>query len=348
MPAFASDEKSVTAEEKVSLLDYERNPLQIEDGTWGDKVLNKFGINLTSKERSQKEYEKTLKDIESKTKKLSGNEKKDRVNELVMDGYTKKVERADTVELERMRKVIKAAGGDVEDFDTKVSKKMATAYKKTIGGTSEEDIKSQSKMKDYLLGHGWTQADISAQIVYYSDSSKDYKAAARMMDYDAMVDALVPLIQAGLTEADCYKLYTNRNRGSFDTSSTGTLATPVAGDITSGYGYRNSPTAGASSYHEGIDIGAALGSVVGSADGGEVVYAGYNSGYGNQVIIQHDNGTQTYYSHLDYISVKRGQNVSQKQYIGNVGSTGTSTGPHLDFRVKVNGSFVDPMSYLKA
>lgn len=344
LPTFASDEiTEAAAAEKVSLFDYEKNPLSIQDGTWGDNVLNFFGVNLTKKERQERDYKSQLKNIKKKTKGLSSEDKAEQVNKIVMDGYTTKTDEADTASLKRMRQLIKDAGGDVDEFDEKVNSKLATAYKKTIG---KGKGKKQARIREYLLNSGYTEEQISREIVYKSEGAKAYKEAACAMDHDAMVLALIPLVQAGLTEQDAYRLFENRNKGTRNTGSTGSLLFPCEGEITSGFGYRDAPTAGASSYHQGIDIGAALGSYVRSADGGKVVFAGANGGYGYQVIVQHDNGTKTYYSHLDYYAVKKGQKVSQNQWIGNVGSTGTSTGPHLDFRVEVNGSFVNPMDCL--
>lgn len=340
LPTFASDG---VEEETPSLWDYENNPLEITDGTWADNVLNFFGLNLTAEERAERDFKRTLKEVENKTKKLSGDEKKEEVNRIVMEGYTSLVEDGDFAKLKQMRRIIKAAGGDVEAFDEKVTKRTASEYKKTIGVEGSEQ--KQSEMRQYLLENGWTEAKISGEIVYKSNTAKEFKKACRELDIEKGTDILTTLILAGITEADAYKLWENRNRGNFDTYSTGKYIAPTSGQITSGFGYRSSPTAGASSYHQGIDIAASRGSVVSAADGGRVVYAGYNGGYGNQIVIQHDDGTQTYYSHLDYISVRKGQSVSQKQYIGNVGSTGISTGPHLDFRVNVGGQFVDPLKY---
>ena len=340
LPTFASDG---VEEETPSLWDYENNPLEITDGTWADNVLNFFGLNLTAEERAERDFKRTLKEVENKTKKLSGDEKKEEVNRIVMEGYTSLVEDGDFAKLKQMRRIIKAAGGDVEAFDEKVTKRTASEYKKTIGVEGSEQ--KQSEMRQYLLENGWTEAKISGEIVYKSNTAKEFKRACRELDIEKGTDILTTLILAGITEADAYKLWENINRGNFDTYSTGKYIAPTSGQITSGFGYRSSPTAGASSYHQGIDIAASRGSVVSAADGGRVVYAGYNGGYGNQIVIQHDDGTQTYYSHLDYISVRKGQSVSQKQYIGNVGSTGISTGPHLDFRVNVGGQFVDPLKY---
>lgn len=340
LPTFASDG---VEEDTPSLWDYENNPLEVTDGTWADNVLNFFGINLTPEERAERDFKRTLKEVESKTKDLSGAEKKEAVNKIVMEGYTSLVEDGDFAKLKQMRRIIEAAGGDVEAFDEKVTKRTASEYKKTIG--VEADMAKQAEMRQYLLENGWTEAKISGEIVYKSNTAKEFKKACRELDIEKGTDILTTLILAGITEADAYKLWENRNRGNFDTYSTGKYIAPTSGQITSGFGYRSSPTAGASSYHQGIDIAASRGSVVSAADGGKVVYAGYNGGYGNQIVIQHDDGTQTYYSHLDHISVRKGQSVSQKQYIGNVGSTGISTGPHLDFRVNVGGQFVDPLKY---
>lgn len=340
LPTFASDGAE---EETPSLWDYENNPLEVTDGTWADNVLNFFGINLTPEERAERDFKRTLESVKNKTKNLSGAEKKEAVNKIVMEGYTSLVEDGDFAKLKQMRRIIEAAGGDVEAFDDKVTKRTASEYKKTIG--IEADMAKQAEMRQYLLENGWTEAKISGEIVYKSNLAKDFKKACRELDIEKGTDVLTYLILAGITEADAYKLWENRNRGNFDTYSTGKYIAPTNGQITSGFGYRSSPTAGASSYHQGIDIAASRGSVVSAADGGRVVYAGYNGGYGNQIVIQHDDGTQTYYSHLDHISVRKGQSVSQKQYIGNVGSTGISTGPHLDFRVNVGGQFVDPLKY---
>lgn len=122
------------------------------------------------------------------------------------------------------------------------------------------------------------------------------------------------------------------------------LTVPVDGAITSGFGYRDDVGDVGSSYHQGIDIGAAEGTPVGAAGAGTVVQAGWNGGYGNSVTIDHGNGLETLYGHLSEILVSVGDLVSQLQTIGLVGSTGNSTGPHLHFSVIQNGEMVDPSS----
>ncbi len=122
-------------------------------------------------------------------------------------------------------------------------------------------------------------------------------------------------------------------------SSSG-LVWPASGPITSPYGMRWG------SLHPGIDIGAGMGASIHAAAPGRVIVAGYSGGYGNLIVIDHGNGLATAYAHQSRLGVSVGQEVSQGQVIGYVGSTGFSTGPHLHFEVRVNGSPVDPMGYL--
>ena len=115
--------------------------------------------------------------------------------------------------------------------------------------------------------------------------------------------------------------------------------------ITSKFGPRKQPTAGASTLHNGIDIGVSYVPVY-AAKSGTVTLAGTNGGFGNCVIISHGTGYSTTYGHLSSIKVKVGDVVTQGQQIAVSGNTGTSTGPHLDFRIMEAGVYKDPLSYL--
>lgn len=115
--------------------------------------------------------------------------------------------------------------------------------------------------------------------------------------------------------------------------------------ITSRFGYRVAPTTGASTYHGGLDIGAGMGASIVTAGAGDVIYAGANGGYGNCVMIDHGNGVVTVYAHMSSIGVSYGQYVTAGQYVGAVGSTGVSTGPHCHFEIRINGAQTDPAAY---
>jgi murein DD-endopeptidase MepM/ murein hydrolase activator NlpD len=115
---------------------------------------------------------------------------------------------------------------------------------------------------------------------------------------------------------------------------------PVHGVLTSGFGYRWGRM------HEGIDLAVSSGTPVVAAASGTVIVAGWMGGYGNLVVVDHGGGVSTAYGHNTMVTVGVGQHVAQGQLISYSGSTGHSTGPHVHFEVRINGSPVDPMGYL--
>ena len=133
-----------------------------------------------------------------------------------------------------------------------------------------------------------------------------------------------------------------------DTYNGGVFAWPCPSStrITSDYGTRLSPTAGASSNHKGIDISASYGAAIVAAADGTVSYAGYGSATGNYIMVSHGSGIYTIYCHCSALLVSAGQKVTAGQTIAQVGSTGISTGNHLHFGVTCNGSYVSPWNYL--
>jgi len=125
----------------------------------------------------------------------------------------------------------------------------------------------------------------------------------------------------------------------------GAMAWPLAGTITSDFGWRTHPITGAQRFHSGVDIGGDYGMPIYAAQAGTVEYAGWISGYGNSVIINHGGGISTLYGHCQSVNVSTGQNVAQGELIAACGSSGNSTGPHCHFEVRVNGEPVNPLNY---
>lgn len=122
---------------------------------------------------------------------------------------------------------------------------------------------------------------------------------------------------------------------------------PVDGTLEGGFGGRRNPFGGSGyEFHSGQDIEAAWGAPVVSGASGRVSFVGWQNGYGQLVIIDHGGGLSTRYGHLSHIEVELEQSVQRGQFIGRVGSTGRSTGPHLHYEVRINDQAVNPLPYL--
>ncbi|MCH7569196.1 MAG: peptidoglycan DD-metalloendopeptidase family protein [Deltaproteobacteria bacterium] len=121
---------------------------------------------------------------------------------------------------------------------------------------------------------------------------------------------------------------------------------PAKGWVSSRFGRRRSPWTGKSKFHSGIDIANRRGTAVYSPGGAVVEFAGKNGRYGRTIVLKHGQGLTTLYGHLSKIHVKKGDRVRKNQKIGNIGSTGKSTNPHLHYEVRVNGIPIDPRRHL--
>ena len=119
------------------------------------------------------------------------------------------------------------------------------------------------------------------------------------------------------------------------------------GILSSTYGLRVSPITGKKLFHNGIDLAAELGTSIQACLTGSVKDCGYDSVYGNYIIIAHDNNIESFYAHLESFNIKKGDFVFQGDVIGYVGMTGLTTGPHLHFEVYVSGQTKDPLTLIK-
>ena len=197
------------------------------------------------------------------------------------------------------------------------------------------------------------EADIeSHQAEYLANEEAENQIDAEINDLIARLEAqrLAEEAKRREQEQKNQQDQTNNNAPNGNTTPStevpsGLFIWPTTGyTVSSKWGYRTHPIFGTQKFHAGIDIAVSAGEPIYAAASGTVVTAVYSSSYGNYVMIDHGNGYYTLYAHMTQYIVTNGQSVSQGDVIGYVGSTGWSTGPHLHYEVRVNGSTIDPES----
>ncbi|MFN6567041.1 murein hydrolase activator EnvC family protein [Dendronalium sp. ChiSLP03b] len=192
-----------------------------------------------------------------------------------------------------------------------------------------------------------TQAQSQSEMIQRLNSDRlALEAAQNQLDQDSK--NLEVLIQQKIAEARARveaQAKTNSRR-SIIIQGTGMFAYPSDAPTSSPFGWRMHPVLGYRRFHAGLDFAASYGSTIRAADSGTVIFAGWYGGYGRAVIIDHGKGITTLYGHTSQLYVSEGQAVQRGQAIAAVGSTGLSTGPHLHFEVRRNGSPVNPANYL--
>jgi murein DD-endopeptidase MepM/ murein hydrolase activator NlpD len=211
-------------------------------------------------------------------------------------------------------------------------------------------LQSQAQAQQRARNQLDTLADERRNLVAVADLQRRHIASevAEIEDLSATEEAsLEALIRQRQAELEAEREAARRAAGIVGPENApGVLSWPVAGTITSPFGYRRSPFGGGMEFHQGLDIAAPMGTTVQAASGGTVISAGWYGGYGNYILIDHGGGMATGYGHLSQIFVSAGQQVQKGQAIGAVGSTGMSTGPHLHFEVRMQGKPTDPAAYL--
>lgn len=246
----------------------------------------------------------------------------------------------DKAELEQMQAKVE---------EEKQAVQQLLAAKETELATVDKNIDQASSQADAFAAEIEAQNEIIAQI-------QQVEAAKRAAKAKAEEEARLKAAQEAENQENNTEIPTEgdsqqnqeENMQEEETYNGGAFAWPCPSStrVTSDYGKRESPTAGASSDHKGIDIGADYGADIIAAADGTVVFAGYSNGAGNYVMVDHGGSLYTVYMHASSLCVANGDVVTKGQVIAKVGSTGISTGNHLHFGVSLNGGYVNPWNYL--
>ena len=349
--------------------------LRVKEGSKLDDKLDSLGFTRDKKEREKAAFDADVEKALAKAQNKKGEYREEAVVNYIKKDWKKKLKEG-TISItdwykdcERRKKLMKACGVSKETrekFNEAIISETRTRYHKDIEKWDKKAFSRIDEYTNYLAEQGWSKEDISRKMIENSDTAREFKQACKVENAEGAAKSLAKLMDAGITKEDINYLYENRNRvkigkdskyykeaqeiGLADDGSkgkaTGKYIYPAHGTITSYFGYRNAPTAGASSNHPAIDIAVPEGTRVSASDGGTVIQTGPYGGYGNVVMIDHGNGVVTQYSHLSRVGVRKGQKVSRGQEVARSGNTGVSTGPHLDFKMMINGEPVDPLKHL--
>lgn len=191
-------------------------------------------------------------------------------------------------------------------------------------------------------------AELENNISEYADeiAANEEEEAALQKDIDKLMAQLAAEEAARKAAEEAARRANQPVPSGGSVGGTGSYQWPVdCYIVTSEYGYRVHPLQQTTKFHAGVDIGAQSGQSIYAADSGTVATAASNSSYGNYVLINHGGGSATLYAHMSSMAVSAGQSVNKGQVIGYVGSTGWSTGPHLHFEIRQNGSTVNPLQF---
>lgn len=242
-------------------------------------------------------------------------------------------------------------------------RKMLTEYGEIRDGIAKDEERLEKEHRELLSLKEQTEAKQSSAEQLMGEKSRELEKyqnqisanESQLASYEADIQAQetkIKAIEAELKrQEEEAKKQAEAQGQTYKPVSIGNISfiwpCPSSSRITSGFGDRSSPTEGASTNHKGIDIGAAAGSDIVAASGGTVTISTYSYSAGNYIMINHGGGVSTVYMHCSKLLVSEGDTVKQGQVIAKVGSTGYSTGPHLHFGVRLNGSYVNPSNYVR-
>lgn len=315
-----------------------------------DKSLNELQIEINHLEQNQKELEETIKETEQnlevakEAQDQQYNSMKQRIQMVYESGNKRYLDvlLTATSMTDMMNKTEYIS--QVSAYDYNILKQLKTAREQVanLQMKLEKDLVSNEALQKEVNEQKETMETLveekNKQIDQYETSIAGQEAEVqKYMQAEAEAEAIIAAAeQAASTSAS-------------STYTGGIFTWPVPGytQITSYFGARTSPVAGASSNHRGIDIACDTGAAVVAASSGTVIVATYNYAEGNYICIDHGGGVVTVYMHNSSLAVSVGETVSAGQTIAYAGSTGVSTGPHCHFGVRVDGVYVDPLGYLQ-
>jgi murein DD-endopeptidase MepM/ murein hydrolase activator NlpD len=222
--------------------------------------------------------------------------------------------------------------------DLKVARDKAQAERDVVDG-------QRANLQSERDSQAAVRYQVSVEIADYQSLLQE--VLSRKDEFQAQAQDLAAQSEAVAEELGRRQAQAQSDSSSSSSSGTGGLADPLPHiEINSGFGYRVHPIYGTVLLHTGDDLAADSGDPIHAAADGVVVSAGWLGGYGNATVIDHGGGLATLYGHQSVILVSPGQHVVKGQVIGKVGCTGSCTGPHLHFEVRINGNPVDPTPYL--
>lgn len=315
-----------------------------------DKELNQIEIEISHLEQNQKELQESIKETKKQLKAAEEAQEKqymammERIQMVYESGNKRyldilltassmtdmlnKTEYISQVSLydHNVLEELKAAKEQVANIKQKLEKDLEN------NKTMQEEVSRQKETREILV------QEKSAQVALYDKSIAGQKEeVAKYMKAEAEAEAIIAAAE------------NNASNSSTSTYTGGIFTWPVPSSnrITSYFGGRDAPVAGASTYHKGIDIACNMGDPIVAASDGTVIVSTYNYAEGNYICIDHGGGVVTLYMHNSQLLVSVGETVTAGQTIAAAGSTGYSSGPHCHFGVRIDGVYMDPLGYLQ-
>lgn len=315
-----------------------------------DKSLNELQIEISHLEQNQKELQESIEETQKNLELAKGAQEdqyeamKQRIQMVYESGNKRYLDVLLTAT--SMTDIINKTEyvSQVSLYDYNILKKLKTAKEQVanLKMKLDRDLASNEALQKEVNEQKETMETLvrekSAQVEEYTRSIEGQKAeVSRYAQAEAEAEAIIAQAEMNASSS-ATSVYTG-----------GIFTWPVPGyyGITSYFGNRTSPTAGATSNHKGIDIACDSGASIVAASDGVVIVAAYNYAEGNYVCIDHGGGVVTLYMHNSSLMVSAGDTVVAGQQIAAAGSTGVSTGPHCHFGVRVDGNYVDPLVYLQ-